>query len=165
MNKFFLVLVLVGYFLLVGCNSSDIPTEHSALNYIDEGALANPEKELTYSEINGVFVHDYIKDNKDKAVRWTATVIRVEDNQTYELQEPLLPAILLTLTESPPESIEVGDMITFTGVLTGYGETFGKDPLWVVRPARLEETTDEERAAIEEYRDAAKIAKEEVDSN
>ncbi|WP_139364829.1 hypothetical protein [Sutcliffiella halmapala] len=165
MNKFAVISIILGVCLLVGCNSSTIPTEQLSLDYLDEEALTKPDQELTYSEINGVYVHDFIKENKDKAVRWTATVVRIEDDKTYELQEPLLPTILLTFIEGPSEPIKVGDTITFSGILIGYGETFGKDPLWVVRPGHLEETTAEEKAAVETYRKAVKTAKKEVNSN
>ncbi|WP_156317633.1 hypothetical protein [Bacillus sp. CHD6a] len=62
--------------LITGCSSHDIPEETLDLPYIDERALENPEEELTYSEVGGVFVHDFIKAHKDKSVRWTATVTR-----------------------------------------------------------------------------------------
>ncbi|WP_404429277.1 hypothetical protein [Sutcliffiella horikoshii] len=149
--------------LMTGCSFNDIPEETLDFSYLDERALDNPEEELTYSEVDGEYVHDFIKANKDKAVRWTATVTRVENTSTYELQEPLLPAILVTFAdelESPPR---VGDVLTFTGVLTGYGETFGKDPLWVVRPASLESTTAKEKEALTAYQQAAQQAKEGAD--
>jgi hypothetical protein len=87
----------------------------------------------------------------------------VENDHTVVLQEPLLPAILVTVSDAPSQPIKVGDLVTFTGVLTGYGETYGKDPLWVVRPARLEKTTEEERSAVEAYSQAAENAKKETD--
>lgn len=146
--------------LLVGCSFNEIPEETLNTPYLDERALENPKEELTYSEVDGEYVHDFIKDNKDKSVRWTASVTRVENNSTYELQEPLLPAILVTFAEELDPAPKVGDVLTFTGVLTGYGETFGKDPLWVVRPARLETTTKEEQEALINFQQAAQQAKE-----
>lgn len=149
--------------LMAGCSFYDIPEDTLDFPYLDERALDNPGEELTYSDVDGVYVHDFIKANKDKSIRWTATVTRVENISTYELQEPYLPAILVTFAdelESPPQ---VGDILTFTGVLTGYGETFGKDPLWVVRPARLEATTTSEREALSSYQQAAQQAKERAD--
>ncbi|WP_223701330.1 hypothetical protein [Sutcliffiella deserti] len=165
MKKIIIGVGIFGLWLLSGCNANSIPTEPLELNYLDEQALKNPEQELTYSDIDGMFVHDYIKENKDKAVRWTATVKNVEDEHTYELQEPLLPSILVTFIEAPDEKVETGDLVTFTGVLTGYGETFGKDPLWVVRPAKLEVTTEEEREEVAHYQQAAENAKKEAESN
>ncbi|KMJ58969.1 hypothetical protein AB685_07800 [Bacillus sp. LL01] len=149
--------------LLVGCSFNDIPQETMSLPYLDERALENPEKEFTYSEVDGEYVHDYIQANKDKSVRWTATVTRVENNSTFELQEPLLPAILVTFADELDPVPQVGDVITFTGVLTGYGETFGKDPLWVVRPAKLETTTKEEQEALINFKEAAQQTKEGAD--
>lgn len=155
---FFLVMMLMS-----GCSFNDIPEETMELSYLDDRALDNPEEELTYSEVNGEYVHDFIKANKDKSVRWTATVTRVENNSTYELQEPLLPAILVTFADELETPPQVGDVLTFTGVLTGYGETFGKDPLWVVRPAKLEETTKDEQEALATFQQAAQQAKEGAD--
>jgi hypothetical protein len=149
--------------LLAGCSFHAIPEKTMNIPYLDERALENPEEEFTYSEVDGEYVHDFIKDNKDKAVRWTATVTRVENSSTYELQEPFLPAILVTFADNLDPAPQVGDVLTFTGVLTGYGETFGKDPLWVVRPARLEETTEEEQEALIAYQQKAKQIKEEAD--
>ncbi len=149
--------------LTTGCSFNDIPEETLDIPYIDERALETPEEELTYSEVDGEYVHDFIKANKDKSIRWTATVTRVENNSTYELQELLLPAILVTFVEELNPTPEVGDVLTFEGVLTGYGETFGKDPLWVVRPARLESTTTEEQEALTAYQQAAQQAKEGAD--
>ncbi|TYS69917.1 hypothetical protein FZC76_06745 [Sutcliffiella horikoshii] len=148
---------------MAGCSSHDIPEETLDFPYLDERALERPEEELTYSEVNGAYVHDFIKANKDKSVRWTATVTRVENNSTYELQEPLLPAILVTFADDLTPPPKVGDVLTFEGVLTGYGETFGKDPLWVVRPARLVSTTAEEQEALFTYQQAAQQAKEGAD--
>lgn len=164
MKNSLFIIILCGFMWTTGCSTNSIPTELLQLSYIDEKALQNPEQELTYSEIDGEYVHDFIDENKDKAVRWTATVIRVDNDRTFELQEPLLPAILVTVSDAPSQPIKVGDLVTFTGVLTGYGETYGKDPLWVVRPARLEKATEEERSAVEAYRQAAENAKKEVDS-
>lgn len=160
-RKFFSVVLLI--VLMTGCSSNEIPEETLDFSYLDERALETPEEELTYSEVDGEYVHDFIKDNKDKAVRWTATVTRVEDNSTYELQELLLPAILVTFADELDPTPEVGDVLTFEGVLTGYGETFGKDPLWVVRPARLESTTAEDQEALITYQQAAQQAKEGAD--
>ncbi|MGD6832361.1 hypothetical protein ACQCT5_09370 [Sutcliffiella halmapala] len=164
MKNSLFIIILCGSLWMAGCSTNNFPTEPLQLSYIDEKALENPEQELTYSEIGGEYVHDFIDRNKDKSIRWTASVIRVENDRTFELQEPLLPAILVTVSEAPSQSIKVGDLVTFTGVLTGYGETYGKDPLWVVRPARLEKTTEEERSAVEAYRQAAENAKKEADS-
>ncbi|WP_404445413.1 hypothetical protein LG307_19265 [Sutcliffiella horikoshii] len=149
--------------LMMGCSFNDIPEETIDFPYLDERALETPEQELTYSEVDGEYVHDFIKENKDKAIRWTATVTRVENNSTYELQEPLLPAILVTFAEELESPPRVGDVLTFTGVLTGYGETFGKDPLWVVRPASIESTTPAEQEALTTYQQAAQQAKEGAD--
>ncbi|MEA3320471.1 MAG: hypothetical protein U9Q88_10615 [Bacillota bacterium] len=160
-RKMFCIALLI--ILMTGCGSHDIPEETLDLPYIDERALESPEEELTYSEVNGAYVHDFIKANKDKSVRWTATVTRVENNSTYELQEPLLPAILVTFADDLNPPPKVGDVLTFKGVLTGYGETFGKDPLWVVRPALLESTTAEEQEALTAYQQAAQQAKEGAD--
>lgn len=160
-RKMFCVAWLI--ILMAGCFSQDIPEETLDLPYLDERALENPEEELTYSEVDGAYVHDFIKANKDKSVRWTATVTRVENNSTYELQEPLLPAILVTFADDLNPPPIVGDVLTFKGVLTGYGETFGKDPLWVVRPARLESTTAEEQEALFTFQRAAQQAKEGAD--
>jgi hypothetical protein len=163
MKNSLFIIILCGFVWISGCSSTNIPTEPLGLSYIDEKALGNTEQELTYGEIDGENVHDFIDENKDKAVRWTATVIRVENDRTYELQEPLLPAILVTVSDAPSRPIKEGDLVTFTGVLTGYGETYGKDPVWVVRPARLEETMEVERSAVEAYREAAENAKKETD--
>lgn len=163
MKNSFFIIILCGFIWMTGCSTNSIPTESLQLSYIDDKALENPEQELTYSEIEGEYVHDFIDRNKDKAVHWTATVIRVENDRTFELQEPLLPTILVTVSDTPSQPIKVGELVTFTGVLTGYGETYGKDPLWVVRPARLEKTTKEERSAVEAYRQAAENAKKETD--
>ncbi|TYS60027.1 hypothetical protein FZC74_07705 [Sutcliffiella horikoshii] len=160
-SKIFFVVVLI--MIMTGCSFNDIPEETLDFPYLDERALENPEEELTYSEVNGEYVHDFIKDNKNKAIRWTATVTRVENNSTYELQEPLLPAILVTFADELNHTPEVGDVLTFEGVLTGYGETFGKDPLWVVRPASLESTTTEEQEELANYQQAARQAKEGAD--
>ncbi|WP_230500611.1 hypothetical protein [Sutcliffiella rhizosphaerae] len=142
-------------FSLTAC-SRDIPDTLLHLDYLDDRALEAPETELTYSEIDGEYVHDFIKSNKDKAVRWTATVSRIENDSTFELKEPLLPSILVTFSEELNQPLEVGDIVTFKGLLIGYGETFGKDPLWVVRPAHLEETTADELDELIEYQEKAK---------
>jgi hypothetical protein len=151
------------FILLAGCTFNEVPEETINIPYLDERALENPEEEFTYSEVDGAYVHDFIKDNKDKAVRWTATVTRVENSSTFELQEPLLPAILVTFADELDPAPQVGDVLTFKGVLTGYGETFGKDPLWVVRPAKLETTTKEEQEALINFQQAAQQAKEGAD--
>ncbi|MGD6871066.1 hypothetical protein ACQCU1_02580 [Sutcliffiella horikoshii] len=170
MKKFFIrknyrKLFCIGWIivLITGCSFNDIPEETLDFPYLDERALENPGVELTYSEVDGEYVHDFIKDNKDKAIRWTATVTRVENNSTYELQEPLLPAILVTFADELNHTPEVGDVLTFEGVLTGYGETFGKDPLWVVRPASLKSTTTEEQEELANYQQSAQKAKEGAD--
>lgn len=165
MKNILFIIIFCLFYGIAGCSTAKIPSEPLELSYIDERALENPEQELTYSEIEGKYVHDFIAENKDKAIRWTAAVIRVENDRTFELQEPLLPAILVTVSEAPPQPIEVGDLVTVSGVLAGYGETFGKDPLWVVRPARLETTTEEERSAVVAYREAAENAKKEANPN
>ncbi len=151
------------FILLAGCTFNEIPEETINIPYLDERALENPEEEFTYSEVDGAYVHDFIKDNKNKAVRWTATVTRVENSSTFELQEPLLPAILVTFADELDPAPQVGDVLTFKGVLTGYGETFGKDPLWVIRPARIESTTPDEQESLAKYQKAAQQAKEEAD--
>ncbi|MBM7618330.1 hypothetical protein JOC95_000172 [Bacillus tianshenii] len=163
MKNSLFIIILCGIMWLAGCSQGTIPAERLEFSYLDEKALENPSQEFTYSEVDGVYVHDYIDQNKDKSVRWTATVVRIQDDQTFELKEPLLPAILVTVSEAPSQPVEAGDLVTLTGVLTGYGETFGKDPVWVVRPARLETTTEEERAAVEAFRKEAETAKKETD--
>ncbi|WP_216647497.1 hypothetical protein [Bacillus sp. THAF10] len=142
---------------LVGC-AGEIPDVELAFDYLDDRAFvdAGDGGQLTYSEIDGEYVHDFIKENKDKSVRWTATVVRVDSETTIELGEPLLPSILVTFSEEFEEKVAVGDVLTFRGVLIGYGETFGKDPVWVVRPAQVEETTAEELAELEAYQEKAR---------
>jgi hypothetical protein len=161
---FYLVLSLgLVMVILAGCSMNGIPEDRLDLVYLDRNTLESPDEELTYSEVNGEYVHDYIKQNKDKTVRWTATVIRVENGATYELQEPLLPAILVTFANKLEPAPKAGDVLTFTGVLVGYGETFGKEPVWVVRPARLETTTDVEKDDLINYQQEAQQAKEGAD--
>lgn len=136
---------------MVGCSSNSIPIEVLDLDYLDERALHNRDEEFLYSEIDGVYVHDYIKQNKEKSVRWTATVQRIQDERTIELKEPYLPSILVTFENAFEEDIQIGDVVTIHGVLIGYGETFGADPVWVVRPAELVETSEEGLQQLKEY--------------
>ena len=147
--------VLLFLLLIVsGCSGNSIPEERLDFAYLDSDVLDGDfsGEEITYSEINGEYVHDFIKRNKNKHVRWTAAVHRIEDEGTMELKESLLPTIYVNVTEQLEGSVDVGDVVTVVGVLTGYGETFGKDPIWVVRPARLEEPTKKEVEEVMEYR-------------
>ncbi|MDX5475348.1 MAG: hypothetical protein LPK00_07390 [Bacillaceae bacterium] len=138
-----------------GCNNNGIPDEMLSFDYLDEAVFAGEgiiDEELTYSEVNGVYVHDFIKKNKEKHVRWTAAVHRVEDETIIELKEELLPTIYVNVTEPMERTVEIGEIVTVVGVLTGYGETFGKDPIWVVTPARLEEPTNQELEEVMKFR-------------
>ncbi|WBL14468.1 hypothetical protein [Sutcliffiella sp. NC1] len=147
--------VSILFFLMVACSNSSIPIKVLDLDYLDERALHNRDEEFLYSEIDGLYVHDYIKQNKEKSVRWTATVHRIQDERTIELKEPYLPSILVTFERAIEEDIQIGDVVTIHGVLIGYGETFGADPIWVVRPAELVETTEEEVQQLVEYQEKA----------
>ena len=151
-KKMCVLLFLV--FFVSGCNNNGIPEERLGLDYLDEAVFLEgiDDEELTYSEVNGMYVHDFIKKNKKKHVRWTAAVLRIEDETTLELKEELLPTIYLNLTEPLDRTVELGEIVTVVGVLTGYGETFGKDPIWVVTPARLEEPTNQEIEEVMTYR-------------
>ncbi|WP_100333233.1 hypothetical protein [Bacillus alkalisoli] len=149
----FVLIIFIGL-LFSGCSTNAIPEERLAFEYLDEDALklGPSSDELTFSEIDGLYVHDFIKENKNKHVRWTAAVHRIEDERTIELKEGKLPTIYVNLSEALDDSIDVGDVVTVIGVLTGYGETFGKDPIWVVTPARLEEPTRNELEKVEQFR-------------
>ena len=137
-----------------GCNNNGIPEERLSFNYLDEAVFGKGivDEEFTYSEVNGMYVHDFIKKNKNKHVRWTAAVHRIEDERTIELKEELLPTIYVNLVEPLEHTVEIGAIVTVVGVLTGYGETFGKDPIWVVTPARLEEPSSVEMEEVLQYR-------------
>lgn len=147
--------VAILIFLIVGCSNNSIPIEVLDLDYLDERALHNIEEEFLYSEIDGLYIHDYIKQNNEKSVRWTATVQRIQDERTIELKEPYLPSILVTFEKTNEKDIQIGDVVTIHGVLIGYGETFGADPIWVVRPAELVETSEENLQQLKEYQEKA----------
>ena len=145
-----------------GCNNSGIPEERLRFDYLDEAVLGEGivDEELTYSEVNGMYVHDFIKKNKNKHVRWTAAVHRIEDERTIELKEELLPTIYVNVAEPLERSVKIGEIVTVVGVLTGYGETFGKDPIWVVKPARLEEPSSVEMEEVLQYRQRLMMMRE-----
>ncbi|WP_096156631.1 hypothetical protein [Bacillus sp. FJAT-45066] len=155
----FVLIFFIGL-LFSGCSTNAIPEERLAFDYLDEDALklGPSSEELTYSEIDGLYVHDFIKENKNKHVRWTASVHRIEDERTIELKEDKLPTIYVNLNEALDDS-KIGDVVTVIGVLTGYGETFGKDPIWVVTPARLEEPTRDELEKVEQFRERLGLSK------
>lgn len=137
-------------------NRDFVQTKYSEATYIDTSKQnydKNKAEELKKSA------------RKEKFVRWTAHITKIEDNShRVFLKEENLPLIQAGCNYSINASHEYkeGDLVTFSGNIYDYDTGDSEKCKWKLEYGRIEETTDEDKKALEDYLANLENAKQEA---
>ncbi|HHD2779509.1 TPA: hypothetical protein ACOTG6_000224 [Clostridium perfringens] len=110
---------------------------------------------------------DFIKENKDKYVKWTARIKEIDGDKEIILQEEGKPEIKAKFNKKFNKSNEykVGNLITVSGEVTEFQSRIIFDDRWVLDNCRLEKTSSKDKEEIEAYEEDLKEDNNEEENN
>lgn len=167
-NVLGIVMSLLFVLNFAGCKSAEekvmaenrdfVQTKYSEATYIDKSKQnydKNKAEELKKSA------------RKEKFVRWTAHITKIEsDSHRVFLKEENLPLIQAGCNYSINASHEYkeGDLVTISGNIYDYDTGDSEKCKWKLEYGRIEETTDEDKKALDDYLAGLENAKKEAET-
>lgn len=120
---------------------------------------------------HGIFSSDtdnFLKNCKNRYVKWTAAIKVREDKKTLILQEKNLPEIYAKFDKEydKDNKYNVGDIITISGeVVNHVSGPFGIGAKWELEKCRIEETDQADIEKINKYRKSLENENVEIENN